>query len=364
MIHVLFTGGTISMQYDAALGGNVPTHGGEALVALAPELPSIADVRVENWARMPACHLTPADLWRLRERVCALQADPAVDGVVITHGTDILEETAYLLDRTLAPRVPVVLTGAMRTSDHAEWDGARNLTDAVRVAADAQAAGRGALVVFAGHVWQGIEAVKRDTVALDAFTAPFGTALGSVHAEGVHWIRRARSVPFPPIPGDPLPARVELSRAANEIAAGASWLSQHVGAEVLAYERRDGRVRVTLRGAGADQTLVVDRVLALVGYCPDLEMTRELQVHHCYASEGTMKLAAALLSSPPSRDCLDQVAHGPESLRNPEPGFFVLGAKSYGRNPRFFLSIGHQQIGDAFALMESDRETAAPAPAR
>ena len=69
MIHVLVTGGTISMQYDAASGGNVPRHGGEALVALAPELPSIAELRVENWARMPACHLTPADLWRLRERV-------------------------------------------------------------------------------------------------------------------------------------------------------------------------------------------------------------------------------------------------------------------------------------------------------
>ena len=208
MIHVLFTGGTISMQYDAASGGNVPTHGGEALVALAPELPSIAELRVENWARMPACHLTPADLWRLRERVRALQADPAVDGIVITHGTDILEETAYLLDRTLAPRVPVVLTGAMRTSDHAEWDGTWNLTDAVRVAADAQAAGRGALVVFAGRVWQGMEAVKRDTVALDAFAAPFGAPLGSVHAAGVHWTRRATH--REPLSPSALAARVAL----------------------------------------------------------------------------------------------------------------------------------------------------------
>ncbi|MFL5520558.1 MAG: asparaginase, partial [Gemmatimonadales bacterium] len=149
-----------------------------------------------------------ADLWRLRERVRALQADPAVDGIVITHGTDILEETAYLLDRTLAPRVPVVLTGAMRTSDHAEWDGARNLTDAVRVAADAQAAGRGALVTFAGHVWQGIEAVKRDTVGLDAFTAPFGAALGSVDAEGVHWTRRASQ--REPLSPTALAARVAL----------------------------------------------------------------------------------------------------------------------------------------------------------
>ena len=97
-------------------GGNVPAHGGEALLALAPGVASIAELRVENWARMPACHLTQEDMWRLRERVRALQADPSVDGIVITHGTDILEETAYLLDRTLGPRVPVVVTGAMRTS--------------------------------------------------------------------------------------------------------------------------------------------------------------------------------------------------------------------------------------------------------
>jgi L-asparaginase len=208
MIHVLFTGGTISMQYDAAVGGNVPAHGGEALLALAPGVASIAELRVENWARMPACHLTPEDLWRLRERVGALAADPSVDGIVITHGTDILEETAYLLDRTLEPRVPVVVTGAMRTSDHAEWDGARNLTDAVRVAAHGEAAGRGALVVFAGRVWQGMEAVKRDTVALDAFAAPYGAPLGGVGPGGVEWSRRVpRGEPLAPTG---LAARVAL----------------------------------------------------------------------------------------------------------------------------------------------------------
>ena len=118
MIHLLFTGGTISMQYDAAAGGNVPTHGGEALVALAPDLPGLAETRVENWARMAACHLTQADLWRLRERIRVLQDDPAVQGIVITHGTDILEETAYLLDRTLPPSRPVVVTGAMLSLIH------------------------------------------------------------------------------------------------------------------------------------------------------------------------------------------------------------------------------------------------------
>jgi L-asparaginase len=177
------------MQHDAAAGGNVPRHGGEALLALAPEVASLAPCRVENWARLPACHLTQADMWRLRERVRALLDDPEVAGIVITHGTDVLEETAYLLDRTLAPRVPVVVTGAMRTSDQADWDGARNLADAVRVAAAPASAGRGTLVAFAGRVWQGLEASKRDTVALDAFAAPFAGPLGDVGPAGVRYVR-------------------------------------------------------------------------------------------------------------------------------------------------------------------------------
>jgi len=180
VIHLLFTGGTISMQYDAVAGGNVPTHAGEALLALAPEAVAIAPCRVENWARIPACHLTQADHWRLRDRVGELMHDPEVHGIVVTHGTDTLEETAYLLDRTLDGDTPVVCTGAMRTSDHAEWDGTKNLTDAVRVASAQASRGRGTQVVFSGRVWQGREAVKVNTVALDAFGAPFGEERGRV----------------------------------------------------------------------------------------------------------------------------------------------------------------------------------------
>ncbi|HEU4524883.1 MAG TPA: asparaginase domain-containing protein, partial [Gemmatimonadales bacterium] len=133
MIHILFTGGTISMHRDAAAGGNVPAHSGEALMRLAPGIERIAQVRIEDWARMPACHFDQARLWALRERVRTLAASGEVSGVVITHGTDILEETAYLLDRTLHPTVPVAITGAMRTSSDEGWDGPRNLRDAVTV---------------------------------------------------------------------------------------------------------------------------------------------------------------------------------------------------------------------------------------
>jgi L-asparaginase len=207
VIHLLFTGGTISMQYDAVAGGNVPAHAGEALLALAPDVAAIAPCRVENWARIPACHLTQADHWRLRERVHELMRDPAVQGIVVTHGTDTLEETAYLLDRTLQGDTPVVCTGAMRTSDHAEWDGSRNLTDAIRVAAAVASRGRGTQVVFHGRIWQGREAVKVNTVALDAFGAPFGEQRGTVTTSVSYARPSSRAASLPP-PG--LDARVAL----------------------------------------------------------------------------------------------------------------------------------------------------------
>jgi L-asparaginase len=185
MIHILFTGGTISMQRDASAGGNVPAHSGDALLRLAPGIERIAAVRIEDWARMPACHFDQARLWALRERVRALAVSGEVSGIVITHGTDILEETAYLLDRTLDPRIPVAITGAMRTSSDDGWDGPRNLLDAVTVAASGASAGRGTLVVFAGQVFAGRTATKSHATDPDAFSAPHGGPLGRVADGGV-----------------------------------------------------------------------------------------------------------------------------------------------------------------------------------
>jgi L-asparaginase len=203
MIHLVFTGGTISMQHDAAAGGNVPVHGGERLAALAPGLERISPYRIEDWARAPAAHLGPERLWALRERIRTLQEGPAGDrprGIVITHGTDTLEETAYLLARTLDPAVPVALTGAMRTSSDPDWDGPRNLRDAAAVAASPGSAGRGAMVVFAGSVFAGQEAVKTDTMRPDAFAAPHGRPIGRVTEGRVEYFAAPRA-------GAPLAAR-------------------------------------------------------------------------------------------------------------------------------------------------------------
>jgi L-asparaginase len=180
MIHLLFTGGTISMHRDRAAGGNVPTHGGEALVGFTRGLAAIGPHRIENWAMLPACHLGPERLWELRERVREIAESGEVSGIVVTHGTDTIEETAYLFDRTLETEVPVTITGAMRTSSDEGWDGPRNLLDAATVAASQQTAGRGVLVVFNGKVFAGRTAVKVHATDLDAFAAPHAGPIGQV----------------------------------------------------------------------------------------------------------------------------------------------------------------------------------------
>jgi L-asparaginase len=185
MIHLLFTGGTISMQRDPAAGGNVPAHGGEELVGFAPELERVGPYRIENWARLPAGHLGPDKLWALRERVRQIAASGEVTGIVVTHGTDTIEETAYLLDRTLEPGIPIAITGAMRTSSDTDWDGPRNLVDAATVAADPGARHCGAVVVFNGAIFAGCTAVKTHATDLDAFAAPHFAPLGRVSGSRV-----------------------------------------------------------------------------------------------------------------------------------------------------------------------------------
>ena len=195
MIHLLFTGGTISMQRDPAAGGNVPTHGGEALVRFAHGLDAIGPYRIENWAMVPACHLGPDRMWELRGRVQEIAQSREVQGIVVTHGTDTVEESAYLLDRTLDRRIPVAITGAMRTSSDEGWDGPRNLLDAAAVAANEQSAGRGVMVVFNGKVFAGRTAVKVHATDLDAFAAPHAAPIGRVENGCVEYAGREPSGP-------------------------------------------------------------------------------------------------------------------------------------------------------------------------
>lgn len=159
------------------------------------------------------------------------------------------------------------------------------------------------------------------------------------------WVTRRASTLYEPIADDPLPERARLAQLGNELSAGDAEVVFVGESHVESIdEATEGRVGVTLVLAdGTERREVVDRVIANVGYRPDVDLYRELQVHQCYASEGPMKLAAALLGAD-SADCLAQPTTGDETLANPEPGFFIVGSKSYGRNSRFLLRVGLDQI--------------------
>jgi cation diffusion facilitator CzcD-associated flavoprotein CzcO len=180
----------------------------------------------------------------------------------------------------------------------------------------------------------------------------------------VVWITRKAADngegPVSLIPDDRLAERNRLAVAANRLAAGGNpAVGRLPGAAVdqVRYEEGADRFHVTLafledNDLPAEQTF--DRIIANVGYRPCLETHRELQVHLCYATEGPMKLAAALLGET-SADCLDQPAAGAETLLNPEPNFYLLGAKSYGRNSRFLFQHGLEQIRELFTIIGDRR---------
>lgn len=190
MIAIVFTGGTISMRIDPAAGGAVPTLTGAKLIRLAPQIESIAALEVHEWATMPGAHLTVDQMWSLRGYIADLVARPEIDGVVVTQGTDTIEETSYLTHRSLVTPKPVVFTGAMRTSEDLGWDGPSNLTDAVRVAASEDARGSGVLVVFNSRIYTAGDVTKVHTYMLDAFDSPGLGPLG-VLDEGRVLFRRA-----------------------------------------------------------------------------------------------------------------------------------------------------------------------------
>jgi hypothetical protein len=183
--------------------------------------------------------------------------------------------------------------------------------------------------------------------------ATAAVALAGLREGSVVWATRSGAPPVPEIPDDPLPHRLELARKANALAAGPSARLRHLpGCSVTAMAPAGDALEVTLAGDHGETTVTVDVIVNQTGFHPDNGLYRELQFHECYASQGPMKLAAVLLGA--SADCMDQTGFGPDSLTGPEPGFFVIGNKSYGRGSNFLLRIGREQVRDVFRLVTGD----------
>jgi L-asparaginase len=201
---VVSTGGTIAMRPDPATGKLVPAVSGEELVELLA-WPDGPELEVDDFVGVPSFDIHGELALALARRVSEHARRPDVAGVVVTHGTDTMEETVYLVDRLLDADTPVVLTGAQRGADEGDADGPRNFRDAVRAAVEPSARGRGAMIAFAGELHAAREARKVHTSAVRAFASPGYGPIGQVDGERVVFGRRPERRP-------PLPAPAELGR--------------------------------------------------------------------------------------------------------------------------------------------------------
>ncbi len=191
-VAILATGGTIAgsgASATATVGYKPGALGVEHLVRAVPELKRVAQVQGEQLFAIGSADMDDAHWLKLARRVNEVLASPEVDGVVITHGTDTLEETAYFLDLVVRSAKPVVLVGSMRPATALSADGPMNLYDAVRLAGSSEAKGKGVLVTLNGMIHAAREVTKTNTMLPDTFRAPELGALGYMTMQGPRFYR-------------------------------------------------------------------------------------------------------------------------------------------------------------------------------
>ena len=251
---VVSTGGTIAMRPDPATGKLVPAVSGDELVEMLdwPEAPPLS---LDDFVHVPSFDVHGALALSLACRV--VEHARSGKSTVVTHGTDTMEETAYLADLLLpASAEAVVFTGAQRGAEQRDGDGPRNLRDAITAASSPGSRGRGVLVVFAGEVHAAREARKVHTSALRAFASPGYGPLGHVDAGAVRY-RRAPERPLP------LAAPAELAQV--------DLIRLHAGSDgrfVRAAVESGSRAIVlegTGRGNGNDQVVAAVREAVAAG---------------------------------------------------------------------------------------------------
>ena len=179
------------MKVDPVSGGAVPCLSGVEILSSVPEARTIAKLEAIDFARCPGPHMTPELMLRLSKQIDDRLAEESVQGALITHGTDTMEETAYLLSLTLRSRKPVVFVGAMRNASQPGWDGPSNLLSSVRVAADRRTRSLGVVICMNDIIVPADDATKTHTVALDSFQGRDAGVLGRIEGDEVILFRRA-----------------------------------------------------------------------------------------------------------------------------------------------------------------------------
>lgn len=180
VVQFIATGGTIAMKVDPVTKGVKPATTGDELMAAVPDASKYATVEVNNFSNMSSNYVEPQYWTRLTKTVEETLARPEVAGVVIGHGTDTLEETGYWLDLTVRSDKPVVLIGAQRNGSVSDFDGPRNLLNAIRIAASPEAKGKGAMIAMNNQINGARFVTKTHTANVETFKSGDYGLLGEV----------------------------------------------------------------------------------------------------------------------------------------------------------------------------------------
>ena len=189
-IAVVTTGGTIAQKMDLISGGAIPSLSGEELISSIPELRELANLVV-----VPVVNIDSRDMdfhiyTKLAKKISKLNKNPKIDGLLILHGTDTMEETAFFLNQIVYTNKPMVITGAMRTASEKDADGPRNFLNALRVILSSHANNGNIMVVMNGNIINGLAVSKVDSSNIEAFTGGKHGVLGIVDEFHVTWYNK------------------------------------------------------------------------------------------------------------------------------------------------------------------------------
>lgn len=208
---IIFTGGTISMKIDPELHAAIPALNSEEIMAMVTNIENFAEVEAINYSNLPSPHLTPDMMMDIARIVKKNVQRDDVTGVIVTHGTDTLEETAYLLDLIVDSKKPIIVVGAMRNSSELGYDGSSNLSAAICTAISPGSRNKGVLVVMNNEVNAASQVTKTNTLSLDTFKSPEFGPLGIVDNDEVIFYRDIISRQF--IDTDKIEKKVALIKA-------------------------------------------------------------------------------------------------------------------------------------------------------
>ncbi|GAA0176967.1 asparaginase [Clostridium sediminicola] len=188
-IGVVFNGGTISMKIDPRLQAAVPSLTGEEIMNMVIGIEKYAKIKNYNFSNLPGPHVTPKKMLELSCFVKKIIQKDDIDGIVITHGTDTLEETAYFLDLNVKTTKPIIVTGAMRNSSELGYDGPANLAASICTAISDEARGKGVIVCMNDELNAAQEVTKVHSMHLNTFQSPEFGPIGIVDNNKVIFYR-------------------------------------------------------------------------------------------------------------------------------------------------------------------------------